>query len=206
MVALIKIFVKLISNRYNIFMNSELLHEYIERISCLLGSEARMIGADMNLQPVQLNALNFINRANRYSNTLQAVTEYLGLTKGTVSQTLAILESNGLIKKSPDKKDGRIVRLNVTPSGNKLLKKTIPSPSMRKTWDALDEQDQNALVEGLKQFLSEMQKINGMQAFGICGTCRFNSKKGEKKFFCDLTQENLSLKDTELLCREHQSI
>ncbi len=187
-------------------MNPELLHEYIERISCLLDSEARMVGADLNLQPVQLNALNYINRSNRYSNTPQGVTEYLGLTKGTVSQTLSILESNGLIKKSPDKKDGRVVRLNVTAAGNKLLRKAIPSPSIRNTWEGLNEQDQSALVDGLKQLLLEMQKTNGMQAFGICGTCRFNSKRGEKKFFCELTQENLTLKDTELLCREHQSI
>lgn len=163
-----------------------------------------MVGTDLNLQPVQLNALNYISRSNRYSNTPQGVTEYLGLTKGTVSQTLAILESNGLIKKSPDKRDGRIVRLSVTPAGNKLLRKAIPSPSMRNAWGELDRRDQNALVEGLKQVLFEMQKKNGMQAFGICGTCRFNSKKEEKKFFCELTQENLSPKDTELLCREHQ--
>ena len=187
------------------FMDAMLLHEYIERISRVLDSEARLAGSDYNLQPIQLNALHFIKRANRYSNTPQVVTEYLGLTKGTVSQTLTTLESKGFIDKTPDKKDGRVVHLDVTRSGRKLLEKTVPSPSIRNAWEELPNQEQNQLVEDLKRLLIAMQKKNGMKAFGVCGTCRFNQKRGEKKFFCELTQENLSQKDSELLCREYQS-
>ncbi len=181
-----------------------LLHEYIERISRLLDSEARLIGSDYNLQPIQLNALNFLNRANRYSNTLQGVTAYLGLTKGTVSQTLATLEAKGFIKKIPDKNDGRVVHLNVTRAGQKLLSKAMPSATVQSAWEGLEDKEQKQLIESLKQLLTTMQKINGMNGFGVCGTCRYNQKIGEKKFFCELTQENLSQKDTELLCREHQ--
>ncbi len=171
----------------------------------MLDSEARLAGSDYNLQPIQLNALHFLKRANRYSNTPQGVTEYLGLTKGTVSQTLTTLESKGFINKTPDKKDGRVVHLDVTRSGRKLLEKAVPSPSMRNAWKELPHQEQNQLVEDLKRLLVEMQKMNGMKAFGVCGTCRFNRKIGEKKFFCELTEENLSQKDTDLLCREYQS-
>ena len=32
------------------------------------------------------------SKANRYSNTPQALADYLGLTKGTVSQTLLLLD------------------------------------------------------------------------------------------------------------------
>ena len=199
-------FVKKLSIRYNTFMNSMLLHEYIERISRLLDSEARVLGVDFNLQPTQLNALQFIKRSNRYSDTPQGVTEYLGLTKGTVSQTLAVLESNGFIQKSQDKKDGRVVHLKVTRSGKKLLEKSIPSPAIRNAWEDLADKEQHQLVESLKGLLVSMQLMNGMKAFGVCGTCRFNSRSGDKKFFCELTQENLSLKDTELLCREYAPV
>ena len=185
-------------------MTVMLLHEYIERISRLLQSETRQVGSDYNLQPIQLNALHFLKRSNRYSNTPQGVTEYFGLTKGTVSQTLMNLESKGFIKKNADKKDGRVVHLDVTRAGEKLLDKTMPSPAMLSAWEGLQDGDQKQLVEDLKRLLLAMQKTNGMKAFGVCGTCRYNQKIGEKKFFCELTQENLSQKDTELLCREHQ--
>jgi len=197
-------FVKLISIRYNGIMNAMLLQEYIERISRLLDSEARLVGAEHNLQPIQLNALHFLRRSNRYSNTPQAVTEFFCLTKGTVSQTLTVLQSKGFIRKSSDKKDGRVVHLSVTRAGEKLLEKAMPSPTMQRVWGELHEGKQNSSVEGLKQLLLAMQRVNGMKAFGVCGTCRYNRKTGAKKFFCELTQENLDEEESELLCREHQ--
>ena len=164
-------------------MNALLLHEYIERISRLLDSETRLVGAEHNLQPIQLNALHFLNRSNRYSNTVQGVTEYLGLTKGTVSQTLTALESKGFIQKTADKKDGRVVHLNVTRAGQKLLGKSMPSPAAQRACEQLQDQDQKQLMKHLKQFLTAMQKLNGMNAFGICKTCRYNQKIAENKFF-----------------------
>ena len=59
-------------------------------------TELRKAGADEALQPVHLQALIYLARANRYSNTPQALAEYLGLTKGTVSQTLLLLDRQGL--------------------------------------------------------------------------------------------------------------
>ena len=164
------------------------------------------MGSAHNLQPIQLNALHFLQRSNRYSNTPQGVTEYFGLTKGTVSQTLMTLESKGFIKKNQDKNDGRVVHLDVTRAGKNLLDKTMPSPAMKSAWQGLQGKEQKLLVEELKRLLLAMQKTNGMNAFGVCGTCRYNQKRGEKKYFCELTQENLSLKDTELICREHQPV
>jgi DNA-binding MarR family transcriptional regulator len=186
-------------------MSALLLHEYIERISHLLRSEARHSGADYDLQPIQLGALHFLSRSNRYSNTPQGVTEFLGLTKGTVSQTLMALERKGLILKSPDKKDGRMVHLNITKVGRKLLGKTFPARTVSKVWKDLPDPEQSQLIEGLQKLLQTMQELNGMKPFGVCRTCRHNSNKGEGKFFCELTQENLSQADVKLICREHQS-
>ena len=185
-------------------MDALLLHEYIDRISRLLDSEVRLAGSEHNLQPVQLHALQFLNRCNRYSNTLQGVTAYLGLTKGTVSQTLAVLEGKGFIKKNVDKKDGRVFHLNVTGTGEKLLSGIVPSPTASKALKEMKSPEVRRLVEGLKKLLTEMQKTNDMNSFGVCKTCRYNTKINDKKHFCELTRENLTLKDIELLCLEHK--
>jgi DNA-binding MarR family transcriptional regulator len=185
-------------------MSALLLHEYFERISHLLRSEARRAGAEYDLQPIQQDALNFLNRANRYSNTPLGVTDYLGLTKGTVSQTLMVLERKGLIKKTPDKNDGRIVHLNVTKTGRKLLEKILPPQTVRRTWEGVSEAKQNQWIQELKQLLTKMQQFNGMKPFGVCRTCHYNRDMGNGKFFCELTQENLSHEDTKLICREYQ--
>ncbi len=191
--------------RYNLFsMSAYLFQEYIERISSLIRSEARLTGVEYDLQPIQLSALYYLSRANRYSNTPQGVSDYFGLTKGTVSQTLKALEKKGLIQKSPDSKDGRVVHLKVTGSGRKLLKQSLPSPMVSGFWEGLKKSEQTQVTEILRQQLLQMQMANGMKSFGLCRTCRFNSKKGEGKFFCELTKENLSMNDTELICREHE--
>ena len=185
-------------------MSALQLHEYFERISHLLRSETRRAGADYDLQPIQMDALHFLSRANRYSDTPQGVTEYLGLTKGTVSQTLMVLERKGLIKKTPDKNDGRIVHLNATKIGRKILGKSLPTQTVRGVWKDLSEPKQNYLLGELQHLLKTMQRLNGMKPFGVCRTCRYNSNKGNGKFFCELTEENLSQADTKLICREYQ--
>ena len=64
------------------------LLELVERLGNLMRAKLRRVSAQMQLQPVHMQALLYLSQANRYSNTPQALTEYLGLTKGTVSQSL----------------------------------------------------------------------------------------------------------------------
>ena len=49
------------------------------------------------LNPAQWEALRFLTRANRFSNSPGALTRYLGATKGTISQTVMALERKGFI-------------------------------------------------------------------------------------------------------------
>lgn len=73
------------------------------------------------IKPTHLSALRYLASCNRYSNTPLAVTEYLGLTKGTVSQSLNRLETYGFIVKSQDQRDKRSVHLELTVSARTLL-------------------------------------------------------------------------------------
>ena len=82
-------------------MNDELFN-LIERLANLLRQETRLEGQSLGLQPIQQEALYYLSTCNRYSDTTLAVTEFLGLTKGTVSQSLKILESKALISKVKD--------------------------------------------------------------------------------------------------------
>ena len=81
------------------------VHTTLERLCNLLRVEARSHGADDGLLPIQLEALHYLGRCNRYSDTVQGVTEYLGQTKGTVSQSLKVLENRGLVRKRADTED-----------------------------------------------------------------------------------------------------
>ena len=182
-------------------MDTSLIHTYVERLANLLRNEARNAGAEYGLQPVQLEALNYLNLCNRYSNTPLGVTEYLGLTKGTVSQSIKILENKGLVEKRSDKNDKRIVHLKVTPAGKRLLKRLHPSQLLSRAYNNFP--NQQALENNLKSLLVKIQKENNLKTFGVCHTCQYNQAEDNGTFKCGLTQERLTKKDINLICREH---
>lgn len=175
--------------------------KYIERLSNLLRNEARQAGAHYGLQPVQIEALKYLNLCNRYSDTPLGVTEYLGLTKGTVSQSIMVLMKKGLVKKLADKNDKRVVHIKVTTEGKRLLKALQPSRLLTSIPD--DAVNMEAVAKQLQQLLHSIQLQNNLKTFGVCHSCRYNQKLDSGKFLCGLTEETLSKKDIQLICREH---
>jgi DNA-binding MarR family transcriptional regulator len=180
------------------------IYDYLERLANLLRTDSRRSGAAFGLQPVQLEALHYLSICNRYSDTPMAVTDYLGQTKGTVSQTLKVLESKGLIEKSIDPDDRRMMHLSLTASGRKILGQSIPPPQLVKACGQLDRQDHDAIIDALRTLLHTLQQANSLKSFGVCETCRYNQAKGNS-YHCGLTGEALSKQDIGLICREHEN-
>lgn len=169
---------------------------WLERLFQLRRSLLRKAAAEQGLQLVHAEILDYLDKCNQYSNTPLAVSEYLGQTKGSISQSLKVLESKKLIHKKPDKVDGRSARLFLTPQAMQLIRlfqKELPEPNNPST---------NA-IPMLRSILENWQQQKGLKGFGICGTCRYNSKINKKEFLCELTGETLSIVHAEKICREH---
>ncbi len=175
----------------------------IERLGSLLRSEQRRLGAPHDLEPVHLQALAYLSRANRYSDTPIAVAEFLGLTKGNVSQRLMALERAGLLTRRPDGTDGRVVHLAPTARARTLLRALTPPPGWRAALQTAGI-DEAAMVSALTALLAGLQRANAQRTFGQCQTCRF-LRREKGGFVCGLTLEPLTPADTQLLCREHES-
>lgn len=184
-------------------MNSNNLYEYVERISNLVRTSLRKAGLVHGLQPVQTEALHYLSRCNHYSNTPVAVAEYLGLTKGTVSQTLGVLEQDGLLSKTPDIKDRRVVHLVLTPKGEKVLADLLPPPWLKSALESLPEGMNGRYESILEDLLAAMQQANGLKTFGTCKSCTHHRLGENGLRVCGLTQETLAESDAEKICREH---
>lgn len=180
----------------------ERAHELIERLSSLMRAESRR--ADGALQPVQLQALTYLARCNRYSDTPGALTEYLCLTKGTVSQTLNVLEREGLVARQEDASDRRRVRLVLTPAGRARARAAAPPPVARDALAALGAVRIGRLADELEALLRALQRARGGQSFGVCRTCRHYQPQGSDRGRCGLTGEPLDRRDSSKLCREHE--
>ncbi len=180
---------------------AERTHELIERLANLLRAEARLADGGA-LQPVHLQALAYLARCNRYSDTPGALTEYLGLTKGTVSQTLNVLEREGLLERRGDPADRRRVRLRLTAAGRRVVREAAPPPLLRQAVAALGPEREGRLAADLEELLRALQRAHGGRPFGVCRTCRHFQGGAAGGGRCGLTDEPLSARDAKLLCRE----
>lgn len=189
------------SPEFNVMDNAN-LYPLIERIGNLLRTQIRKAGNDLGLQPVHLQALDYLARCNRYSDTSAAVTDYLGATKGTVSQTLKVLERKAYITKVIDAGDKRVQHLKVSKSGHELLSACWPPSMFHEASERLGETDRNQMAELLTRMLRELQRANQSRTFGVCKSCSFFRSDGSR-YHCGLTTERLSLADSEKICREH---
>lgn len=183
-----------------------ILLDTVERLGHLLRSNLRQAGASNGLQPMHLQALLYLNEANRYSNTPQALAEYLGLTKGTVSQSLLLLARRRLIARHADEKDGRLVRLALTDKGKEVLKELAVSNAWRDALQQASPARLSSATKVLKEALATLQSKSGQKTFGVCVTCRHNLHIGPRSYVCGLTKEKLSSREVSKICREHSPI
>ncbi len=186
-------------------MNNEKLTflDLLERLGNLLRVDARRTAMPEGLQPVHLQALDYLRQANRYSDTPQALVEYLGATKGTVSQSLLLLHRKGLIERHADEKDGRVVRLRLSPAGKRLLLKQPAQENLLAALSGLKTEEINTGVAILRKLLTSAQHQQAGKSFGVCQTCQLFLDEGDKSYRCGLTGEKLLQRDIIKICREH---
>lgn len=189
-------------NRFYI-MKQPTVFELIEYISALIRSEERKRCAELKIQLVHFQILKYLSLCNKYSDTPAAITNYLGITRGTVSQTLLVLEKKQFIKKIQDDKDKRVYHILLLDKGLITLNQTKPIELFKKASELLEPE--SSIIENKDIFvktLTALQKANNSYSFGICKTCK-NFTKTSSGFFCELTQEKLSENDSEKICKEH---
>ena len=179
------------------------LFDLIERIAALIRSEERKKCTAVGLQTVHLQALNYLSRCNKYSNTPGALTNYLGMTRGTVSQSLSLLEKKGYIKKTANINDRRVIHLELLPEGKTILEHAQPAELFIKAAAMMEKKEDIINYEIVfANMLTALQKANQSQSFGICKTCHYFTTMDDS-FLCGLTKEQLSESDSEKICQEH---
>ncbi|QPK62577.1 winged helix-turn-helix transcriptional regulator [Methylomonas sp. LL1] len=174
----------------------------IERISSLLRSEERKKYAAIGLQPIHGQVLEYLGKCNKYSNTHASVAEYLGLTKGTVSQTIQILERKRFLEKTADSLDGRVVHLSLSEAGRGLIDELKPLDIFKQAEAKVSRQEFDSIDNALQTTLGVLQKVNRSKSFGLCRSCSHFGVEAHH-YQCKLTDEHLDREDTDKICRDH---
>lgn len=174
----------------------------IERISTLLKAEERKKYAAIGLQPIHGQVLEYIATCNKYSNTHASVAEYLGLTKGTVSTSIQILERKNLLSKVIDPGDARVSHIFLTKSGALLLEELKPLDIFRDVESKIAQNTFTNLDRALQATLHLLQVTNQHKSFGLCRSC-LHFTVLQDHYLCTFNNEPLQRDDTLKICRDH---
>jgi DNA-binding MarR family transcriptional regulator/ribosomal protein S14 len=171
----------------------------LERLGALVHQSVRDDAARHGLLPIHVLVLGYLARANRYSDLPIAIAEYFGITRGTVSQSLAVLEDKGLLLKEPDGRHGKRIHLRLTRAGRAVLNDSWTQRIEREL--TLPPSNAAALEESLRGVLMTLQRLNGQRPFGVCRQCaHFLCESRSAR--CGLTGEPLATEQTLKICRE----
>jgi DNA-binding MarR family transcriptional regulator len=181
------------------------LFELVERLALLTRAGLRESATDGALQPVHYQVLFYLNHANRFSNTPQALADYLGLTRGTVSQTVLVLARRKLVSRHSDAADGRVVRLALTEAGLACLGQLRVAQAWREAVAEVTPARLGSTKMVLAQVLDRVVERSGRRSFGVCSSCRHLQRLGPRTFYCGLLKDKLKSRETRLICREHQA-
>lgn len=176
-----------------------------------LGRIVHAEGYHGELSPAQWMALRFFSRANSFSRTPSAFAEFQATTRGTASQAIKTLEAGGYLVRRRSDADGRSVTLRLTKRGKKTLARD-PFEVLVGAVDSLDEEEQAALHDALRQVLTTAAAGGAHRHFGVCRNCAYLGAEmcGASKAAYPLARECLLLgvpiepQDADLLCIHFQ--
>lgn len=176
----------------------------LERLSRLM--RAAEFGDGLN--PAQWEALRFLARANRFSNSPGALTRYLGATKGTISQTVKALERKKLIAKTERPGEKRSIVLTLTDAGSAMMTRD-PWNTLAASCETLGGKTRRRMDKGLAGLLAEEITRRNAPSFGSCLTCRFWRADGrtddaQGPHLCMLFDEPLAAHETMQICIAHE--
>lgn len=158
------------------------------------------------LNPAQWEALRFLAQANQYSRSPTALAEYLGATKGTVSQTLIALENKGLITRCKKTCDRRQVDLCLTDAGQAMLAKDPMQTLQRAALTMADELGPH-LVRGLSRLLHDLQNRHQVLEFGVCQDCSLFCVNAAQPMGgeCGVTGEEITAVESKKICVNYKA-
>ena len=170
------------------------LSELILRLARLEQTEAWQD----DLNPAQRAALAYLMRANRFSRAPSQVADYLGTTRGTVSQTLKSLTAKGHLVAESVPGDRRSIRYRVTDTGRAAM---AQSGVLERALTVLDPAATRRLQALLTDLLGKAIAANLGRPFGVCADCA-HFRPGVSGGFCALLSESLTPDETGQICHE----
>nr|WP_306266084.1 MarR family winged helix-turn-helix transcriptional regulator [Pararhizobium sp. IMCC3301] len=170
------------------------IRELINRLARL--DAATAWGGDLN--PTQRAVLEYLGRANRFSRSPSHVAEYLGTTRGTMSQTFKSLTQKGYVTEHRSTLDKRAISFELTQTGKDIA---IAQNALTGALADFPGGEKDRLLESLRAVLGDVLSHNRGRPFGICKSC-IHHETSSNGGYCTLLAEPLLPFETDQICFE----
>jgi DNA-binding MarR family transcriptional regulator len=173
-----------------------------------LGRTAHGEGFVGGLTPAQWTALRYFSGANRFSRAPSAFAEYHGTTRGTASQTIKSLVSQGYLIRRRSEADGRSAQLDLTDKAKTILADD-PFMALMRAASALSPAARRHLADVLERLLGHVALEHGKCPFGMCISCEHLKgdgccREGKPPYECGFLDEPLDEAELEQLCINYE--
>lgn len=181
-------------------MDSRVIAELVLHLGRIATGEGLVKG----LTPAQWTALRYFSRANRFSRTPSAFAAFHGTTRGTASQTIKNLETQGYLTRLRSEADGRSARLDLTNKARAILVND-PFESVVRAADALPPGVRSGFANALQRMLGQVASEMGKPPFGTCASCKHlegdgHCLEGHAPYTCGIASGPLLLEELDELC------
>lgn len=155
--------------------------------------------SDQCLTSAQWTALRYFARANRFSRTPSAFSEFHATTRGTASQTVKSLIALGYLERHANETDARSTLIEVTPAGLAKLAND-PLSALTQAIALLPEGERNRFATLISGLATTMARARTAPLFGNCGDCGHCDTSGQGPAYCRCTQTLLHHEEMSALC------
>jgi len=154
--------------------------------------------ANSPLTAAQWTALRYFARANTFSRTPSAFSEFHATTRGTASQTVKALVDMGLLTRKAHAHDRRSAVMEVTAEGHAMLAHD-PLGGLRQVLADLPQDDRDSLARSVRRAVTQLAAQRGAPTFGTCSDCD-HCEPGGAQAYCHCTQTLLATPDMAAFC------
>jgi len=181
-------------------MNSRVIAELVFHLGRIASGE----GLAEGLTAAQWAVLRYFAQANRFSRTPSAFAAFHATTRGTASQTIKSLETQGYLTRIRSEEDRRSVQLVLTEKARGILAND-PFESLVRAADSLPPSIQGHFASALQRMLGQVAQERGKPPFGTCASCQHLesdscNREGHTLYLCGFTSESLRLEELDGVC------
>jgi DNA-binding MarR family transcriptional regulator len=181
----------------------------LERLSQVFRVRLRVEAWEHDLSSTQTRFLIYLLYHDVELRRVSQLAREFDLTKATVSDAVASLETKGLVRREQWPVDRRVVTLRLTTDGEKLAATLSEWPDpVREHLERFSPEEREAVMRFLIGLIGSLQRSGLITVARMCVTCRFfrqDIHPGEASpHHCALLDVPLGRADLRVDCQEHE--